>query len=45
MAWCGFGQNNVTEDFGAEINKEFMFMLSSRSGTLTPVAHTFRSSA
>ena len=25
LAWCGSGLNNVTEDFGAEINKELSF--------------------
>ena len=55
LAWCGSGLNNATVDFGAEINKElsfryaiisrYLFILSSRSGILTPVAHTVRSSA
>ena len=46
----------MTEDFGAEISKELyfryavissmeLFMLTSRSGMLTPEAHTVRSSA
>ena len=54
VAWCVSGQNNVTEDFGEEINKELSFRhtviscrylvrLSSRSGILTYVAHTVRS--
>ena len=53
LAWFGSGMNNVTEDFGTEINKELsfrlavissrhLFMLSSRSVILTPVAHTVR---
>ena len=56
VAWCVSGLNNVTEDFGAGINKELffryvvifsrkLFILSSRSGILIPVAHTVRSSA
>ena len=56
LAWCGYGLNNVTEDVGAEINKElsfryavissgYLFIISSRSGIWTPVAHTVRSSA
>ena len=56
LAWCVSGVNNVTDDFGAEINKELsfryavissrqLFRQSSMSGILTPVAHTVRSSA
>ena len=33
LAWCGSGLNNVTVDFGAEINKELSFryaIISSR---------------
>ena len=33
LAWCGSGLNNVTEDFGEEINKELYFsyaVISSR---------------
>ena len=56
LAWCGSGMNNVIENFGAEFNKELsfryavissseLFILSSRSGILTPVAHMVRSSA
>ena len=26
LDWCGSGLNNVTVDFGAEINKELSFM-------------------
>ena len=32
LAWCGSGLNNVTVDFGAEINKELSFRYA---GTLT----------
>ena len=53
LAWCASGLNNVTVDFGAEINKELsfryaiissrlQFIISSRSGILAPVAHTVR---
>ena len=56
LAWCVSGVNNVTDDFGADINMELsfryavtssrlLFRLSSMSGILTPVAHTVRSSA
>ena len=56
LAWCVSGVNNVTHEFGTEINMELsfryaaissikMFMISSMSGILTPVAHTTRSSA
>ena len=56
LAWCVSGVNNVTDDFGADINRElsfrnavissrYLFMLSSMPGILTPVAHTVRSSA
>ena len=34
LAWCVSGVNNVTEDFGAEINRELSFryaVISSRS--------------
>ena len=53
LAWF---VNNVTDDFGVDINRElsfrfavissrYLFRLSSISGILTPVAHTVRSSA
>ena len=56
LAWCVSMVNTVTDDFGAEINRELsyrdavissrqLFRLSSMSGMLTPVAHTVRSSA
>ena len=56
LAWCVSGVNNVTDDFGADINRElsfryavissrYLFMLSSMPGILTHVAHTVMSSA
>ena len=56
LAWCVSGVNNVTDDFGAEINRElsfryaiissrYLFRISSMTGILTPVSHTVRPSA
>ena len=54
LAWCVSGVNNVTDGFGAEINRELffryavissreLFRLSSMSGILNPVVHTVMS--
>ena len=56
LAWCVSVLDNVTEDLGVDLNKElsfryavissrYLFILLSRSGILTPVAHTVRSLA